>query len=225
MKIAISGSSGFIGTELKKILIKKHEIIPIKQNDINNLEYLTSIIQKADIVINLAGLSINGRWTKRYKYEIYRSRISTTRSIVNAIKQANPRPKHLISTSAIGIYNNLRTHDEYNYSFNFSFLGKICRDWENSALDAENFGTHVSILRLGIVIGKSGGIVAKLSPFFKLGLGATIGKGNQPMSFIHINDLIQIYLHLIDNKIPSGIYNAVSPQHTTNKNLLNSFLK
>lgn len=219
MKIAITGASGFIGQELCKFLEKQnHTIIRIPHNTIyRNTEELSEILSSADIVINLAGATIQKRWTRKYRLEIYRSRVRTTRAIVKTIASLQKRPKKLISVSAIGIYDSQGEHDEYSRNLSFDFLGQVAKDWEEATLYANNLGLEVYIFRLGIVLGNTGGMLKKLYPLFNMGLGAVISSGKQPMSFIHISDLLNMFHYAIESKLPDGTYNAVAPEYTTNK--------
>lgn len=219
MKVAITGIHGFIGKNLKATLCKhKVEVVGIERELLYNDEAkLASKIDGVDVIVNLAGANINKRWTPKYMREIYQSRVFTTRNLVKAISLCKNRPKHLISTSAIGIYDEVHEHDEHSSYYSHKFLGKVCRTWEKAASFAENYGTQVSILRLGIVIGINGGIIKKLLPLFNIGLGTIIGSGKQPMSYIQIEDLTEIIFQLITNKLEPSIYNAVSPNYTTNK--------
>jgi len=219
MKIAITGYNGFVGQYLTHYFSSKGiEIIPIERKLLyDDLHALTSLLEKSDIIIHLAGATLNRYWTKKYMQKIYNSRILTTNQLVKAISLCKNRPQVLISTSAIGIYDNIHTHDENSRYLAGTFLGKVCKDWELAALKAENLGVDVYILRFGIVLGANGGMLKKLLPLFKIGLGGTIGKGNQALSFIHIDDLARIYENIITGQLKKGIYNAVSPKPSSNK--------
>jgi len=227
MIIAITGSKGFIGQSLIRELEKRaYEYLPIPHEIIiKNDKSLFEIISKADVIVNLAGSSIQKRWTRANKFAIYQSRVDTTRKLVKAIASLSSRPKKIISASAIGIYDENNIHDEHSRYLSYDFLGKVVRDWESAALFAKNFGLEIYIYRLGIVLGHSGGIIKKLYPLFNLGLGSTIGNGKQAMSFIHIDDLINIFIDSIEGKLPENIYNAVSPKYTTNKEFSKVFAK
>lgn len=227
MKIAITGIHGFVGKNLKNHLFQNQlEVIPIERNLLySEPTLLAEKLEGIDVIVNLSGANINKRWTRKYMRVIYQSRVFTTRNIVKAISLCNVRPKHLISTSAIGIYDDIHEHDEHSRHLSYTFLGKVCRSWETAALHAKNFGTNVSILRLGIVIGKNGGIVKQLLSIFKLGLGAVIGKGKQSMSFIQIDDLTEIIAQLIIGKLEPSIYNIVTPKITSNKEFSIVFAK
>ena len=216
--IAITGASGFVGTSLIKYFSALgYKTIPIARNILDNQEKLSEILNSSDVVINLAGANIINRWSESYKKLLYSSRIDTTSKIVNTIKNIKNKPKLLISTSAVGIYDNKSTYDE-NGSFSNDFLSKLCQDWEKEALKAKSEETKVSIFRFGIVMGKNGGALQKMITPFKLGLGGVIGNGSQAFSFIHIDDLLNAYKFVIENEYEE-IFNLTAPIPTTNKGL------
>ncbi|CAM3413947.1 TIGR01777 family oxidoreductase [Arcobacter aquimarinus] len=216
--IAITGASGFVGTSLKKYFSALgYKIISISRDVLNDNKKLEETLNQTDIVINLAGANIINRWSESYKKLLYSSRIETTSKIVNAINSIQNRPKLLISTSAVGIYNNKTTYDE-NGSYSNDFLSNLCQDWEKEAKKAKNESTKVSIFRFGIVMGKDGGALQKMITPFKLGLGGTIGDGKQAFSYIHINDLLNAYKFVIENEF-EDTFNLTAPIPTTNKGL------
>ncbi|MGA1939529.1 TIGR01777 family oxidoreductase [Arcobacter sp. YIC-310] len=216
--IAITGSSGFVGTNLKRYFTNLgYEVLPIARGDLSNQQRLEEIINQSDIVINLAGANIINRWSESYKKLLYSSRIDTTQAIVKAIKKVQNKPIQLISTSAVGIYDNKQTYDE-NGVHTSDFLGKLAEDWEEEALKVRSESTKVSIFRFGIVLGKDGGALEKMITPFKLGLGGVIGTGKQAFSFIHIEDLLNAYKFVIENN-HEDIFNLTAPNPTTNKGL------
>ncbi|MCB9097403.1 MAG: TIGR01777 family protein [Arcobacter sp.] len=216
--IAITGASGFVGTSLKKYFSALgYKIISISRDVLNDNKKLEETLNQTDIVINLAGANIINRWSESYKKLLYSSRIETTSKIVNAINSIQNRPKLLISTSAVGIYDNKTTYDE-NGSYSNDFLSNLCQDWEKEAKKAKNESTKVSIFRFGIVMGKDGGALQKMITPFKLGLGGTIGDGKQAFSYIHINDLLNAYKFVIENEF-EDTFNLTAPIPTTNKGL------
>lgn len=217
--IAITGSSGFVGTNIKSFFSKKNfEIISINRKDLTDNSKLESIIEKADIVINLAGANIINRWTDSYKKELYDSRINTTKSLINAMAKVKNKPELFISTSAVGIYNNKACYDETSIEYSNDFLSSLCIDWEKEALKAKDLEIRTAIFRFGIVLG-DGGALEKMKLPFKLGVGGTIGSGKQHFSFIHIDDLIGAYDFLINNQNVEGIFNLTTNSPTTNKGL------
>ncbi|MFX4209077.1 TIGR01777 family oxidoreductase [Aliarcobacter butzleri] len=216
--IAISGANGFVGTSLTNFFSSfGYKIVPLSRDILNNKSKLEEVLNSADIVINLAGANIINRWSESYKKLLYSSRIDTTSKIVNAISSISNKPKLLISTSAVGIYDNKSIYDE-NGSFSNDFLSNLCQDWEKEALKAKSEATKVAIFRFGIILGKDGGALQKMITPFKFGLGGTIGSGKQSFSFIHINDLLNAYKFVIENDY-DGVFNLTAPTPTTNKGL------
>lgn len=225
MLITIIGHSGFIGKSLSDFLTNKgHSVIKFNRTDFfsdsNNFK-----IYNSDVIINLAGKPIIGRWTSKYKQEIYNSRINTTNIIVNIISKSERKPKLLINASAIGIYSNEGLHDEYSNNFSGNFISQLVLDWENEAKKAEQYGVRTIITRFGIVLGKNGGAFPKMTKPFKYCLGGNIGTGNQNFSFIHIKDLLNAFEFLINNPDAKGIYNIVSPNPIKNKDFTKSISK
>lgn len=216
--IAISGASGFVGSSLTKFFSNLgYKIIPLSREILNNKNLLEESLSSCDIVINLAGANIINRWSESYKKLLYTSRIDTTSKIVNTINTISNKPKLLISTSAVGIYDNKSIYNE-NGKFSNDFLSNLCQEWEKEALKAKNEITKVSIFRFGIVLGRDGGALQKMITPFKLGLGGTIGSGKQAFSFVHIEDLLNAYKFVIENS-QDGVFNLTAPTPTTNKGL------
>jgi uncharacterized protein (TIGR01777 family) len=218
-RLAITGGTGFVGTNLRKLFEdNEFEISIIKREELNNIEKLTQIINNCEIVINLAGANIINRWTDEYKKTLYHSRIDTTISLVTAMEKCENRPKLFISTSAVGIYDNKKTYNEENIEYATDFLANLCKKWEDEALKAKEFNIRTAIFRFGIVLGDGGALGKMLLPF-KLGIGGVIGNGQQAFSFIHIEDLLNAYLHIYNNSQLEGIFNLTAPTPTTNKGL------
>lgn len=213
--IAITGASGFVGTRLNKYFSNLgYKIIPIAREVLNNQEKLDEIINSSDVIINLAGANIINRWTPAYKELLYTSRIDTTKKIVDALNKIEDKNKLLISTSAVGIYDNRETYDEKGNYAN-DFLSNLCQDWEKEALKAKSKNVKVSIFRFGIVLGKDGGAFSKMITPFRFGLGGIIGSGNQAFSYIHITDLLNAYKFVIENNY-ENTFNLTAPKPTIN---------
>lgn len=219
MVISISGASGFIGQALvKKFHEKAWSVVLIDRESFSMTEdeFREKKIEGSDVVINLSGAPISVKWTEDYKKELYNSRIIITRKIVDAMNAARQKPGVFISGSAIGIYDSIHTHTEESSHFGNSFLASICRHWEDAAMQLQA-GPRLLIFRLGIVLGEGGGVLEKLNFLFSIGLGGKIGKGDQAFSFIHLKDLVDAFIFVIENPEISGIVNAVSPHPSTNK--------
>jgi uncharacterized protein len=227
MQISISGGSGFIGNELMKRFASKgwnFTIIDRKAFSLPDDEFCSKMIEGNDTVINLAGATINKRWTTSYKEEIYNSRILTTRKISQAIIKAKNKPKLLISNSGIGIYDANGSHTEGSQDLAVDLMGNLCKDWEKEAFSAKDH-TRVVIFRTGIVLGNTGGALKTMYPIFNLGLGGMIGSGRQGFSWIHIEDLIKAYGFAIEHLNMEGIFNAVAPNPVTNQYFTRTFGK
>ena len=228
MKFLITGGTGFIGKKLVSFLIQNnHEITILTRNNkkinnssINAIEDLASINkdQYFDVIINLAGASISKRWTEAYKKELINSRITITQNLISLISRLEKKPKLLISASAIGYYG---IHEEGSVLDEKSkpirgFTHLLCKRWECEAIKAENYDVRVCIARLGVVLGKNGGALEKMITPFKFGLGSIIGNGKQIMSWIHIDDVINIFNLFITDIQQKGTYNLTSPNPVNN---------
>ncbi len=219
--IAISGASGFIGNYLlNKFHQKGWNIIPLSRKTLGLApKELTLKLKTSDIIINLAGAPIIGRWTSLYKKSLYDSRVGLTEKLIRACSEMDQKPKVFISASAIGYYASGGPHTEKTHTRADNFLGELTNAWEKEAFKAQNFGARTIIFRLGVVLGKNGGALQQMLPIFKLGLGGTIKNGKQPFSWIHIQDLFQALITFIQNDALQGIYNLTAPNPTTNKGL------
>ncbi|MDH4317528.1 MAG: TIGR01777 family oxidoreductase [Desulfobulbaceae bacterium] len=219
--VALSGSTGFIGSYLASYL-KNHNISVIKltRDDFRlTPEKLGEKISGLDGIINLAGAPIIKRWTEEYKKILYRSRIDTTRKLVNACSLAKQQPKLFLSTSAIGYYDSVLLHTEEHYGRSEDFLGTLTGDWEKEALEARALGMRTVIFRFGVVLGKNGGALKSMLLPFKLGLGGIIGSGEQAVSWIHIEDIARACLSAINDSSFGGAYNLTAPTPSTNREL------
>lgn len=214
-KIAINGTSGFVGNYLTDFLKSKHEIVRIPRGIYNNIKQLQDKIEGCDVIINLAGASIAEKWSESYKKELVSSRLDTTINLVKAMQNLQNKPKIFISTSAVGIYKTGKEHDESSQEFDDGFLGELSKKWEEEALKAKKLGVKTAIFRISVVIGK-GGALEKMLPVFKLGLGGILGDGEQGFSWIDINDLARAYEFVLSNEL-EGIYNLSSPNPVSNK--------
>ncbi len=220
MKVSILGSTGFIGSFLRDFLEKNnYEVIPLGRSDLANKELLKSKLMITDTLINLAGAPISKKWTEKYKKVLYSSRIDTTRTLFETLKDLDKRPKSYFSASAIGIYDPFYDgiQDEESYKYGDNFLSRLCIDWEKEALRFKELGIRVVIFRLGVVLGKGGGAMAKIIPLFKQGVGGKIGSGDQGCPWIHIEDVAHAFLWAMENEKATGIYNLCSPDITTNE--------
>ncbi|HEY9825296.1 MAG TPA: TIGR01777 family oxidoreductase, partial [Stenomitos sp.] len=169
-------------------------------------------IAGCDGVVNLAGEPIANRWTDAVKAEIMNSRATGTAKIVEAIAQATPRPSVLVNSSAIGYYGTSETASfTENSKPGTDFLAQVCQAWESEAEKVRASGTRLAILRTGIVLGPDGGVLAKMSLPFKLFTGGPLGSGQQWVSWIHRDDLVNLILKALTDPTMAGVYNATAP--------------
>ena len=172
-----------------------------------------------DGVINLAGAPIAGeRWTTRTRQKILDSRIVTTKALVNALSKLAVKPKVMISGSAIGYYGTDpdKVFEEYNFNGK-DFPAQVCREWEAAAAPVKDLGMRLVTLRTGIVMGATGGALAKILPIFQLGAGGILGTGRQWFSWIHRDDLVNLILICLTDDRYAGPVNGTAPEPVTNR--------
>lgn len=223
MKIAVSGSSGYLAKNLIPVLeAANHDIIRISRSELGDVDQLTKILSDAAVVIHLAGSPILKRWTARNKNEIFQSRIDSSRNIVHAINQltAEHIPGLFISASAIGIYSPNKVHTEESTSFSNDFISEVVKNWENASEDLDPAVRKI-IFRIGLILGKEAKTIQNLVTVIKLGLGGKIGNGKQPFPFVHIQDVVKAIKWSIENHQAQGTYNLVAPENIDNKTFTN----
>lgn len=236
MKILITGATGLVGTELVKLLLQNGinvNFLTTSQKKIKDKPNLKGffwnpekgIINEnafigVDVIIHLAGANVAKRWTNAYKQEIIESRIISTNLLFKVLKHNPNQVKQIISASAIGIYpdslNNIYT--ETNKSIDDSFLGNVVVKWEESVDKFKLLDIKVCKLRTGIVLSEKGGALTEMMKPIKFGLGAAFGSGKQFQSWIHLTDLVEMYMFAVQHN-SEGIYNAVAPNPLSNKQL------
>jgi uncharacterized protein (TIGR01777 family) len=213
VRITLLGASGFIGRRLGAALRQRgDEVIAASLRD---PAACASLCEGAGAVVNLAGEPVAQRWTPEAKQSILDSRIALPKRLISRFSTLTTPPKAYISASAVGYYGSSEeTAFPEASPPGDDFLAKVCIGWEAEAKKAESCGARIGIVRTGIVLGKDGGALAKMLPAFKLGGGGPLGSGRQWQSWIHLDDLIGIYLMLIDGQ--SGIVNGTAPYPVTN---------
>ena len=235
MNIFVTGGSGFVGTYLcKRLLDRGHEVTAVGTRAVHGrishdrFRYISAdttepgdwqeSLARVDAVVNLAGKTIFGLWTDRYKQEIYDSRILTTRNLVEALPQN--RAISILSASAVGYYGS--RGDEIlkeDAGGGDDFLARVGRDWEAEAFRAQEKGARVATARLGIVLGRGGGAIEKMVPAFKFMLGGPLGDGSQWFPWIHIEDLLGATLFVLESETLSGPINFTAPEPVRNRQL------
>lgn len=229
MKTLITGCSGLVGTALVEYLFKKGHSIQCLKRDLkpNDLGFWATekLVSKGDTafdsVIHLAGENVaDGRWTKKKKERILKSRVEGTRELVDYISMLTKKPEVLLCASAVGFYGSRGDQILHeNSSLGKGFLAEVCRQWEKEANRLGSMGIRVVNLRLGMILSPFGGALHKMVPPVKAGVGGTLGAGNQYISWVSINDLVEIVNFIIDNKQLSGPINVVSPIPSNNREL------
>lgn len=231
--ILITGGTGLVGRFLSKKLKDKGYSVAILGREsqkvagiitytwgIDKNEIEKEAIEKADYIIHLAGANISeSRWTAKRKKIIIDSRVKSAQLIFETLKENTNQVKAFISASAIGYYGAISTENIFseNDPPANDFLGETCRQWEQSADRFEELGIRAVKIRTGVVLANHGGALAKMITPIKLGIGSAIGNGSQYLPWIHIEDLCDIYIKAIEDSQMNGAYNAVAPDHKTNR--------
>jgi len=228
MNILISGASGLIGSALVlQLQAEGHSVIRLTRRDDSDSIYWNpahGILRlpasiRIDAVVHLAGENIaEGRWTKQKKKRIRSSRIDGTTLISQTIATLDPKPRVMLSASGIGFYGNrgdqvLTEADPPGDGF----LVDVSRDWEAATSPAEEAGIRVAQLRFGPVLSIKGGALKRMLPFFRLGVGASLGSGRQYMSWVVIDDVVRAIDFLLTQDAISGPVNVCSPNPVTNR--------
>ena len=233
MNVTVSGATGRVGRHLVAALkARGDDVVALSRDpdkageqlgvkayawDLKNEAVPKEALLGRDAVVHLAGEDVGQRWNKEIKAEILDSREKGTRNMVHSIFETKPRPKTFVCASAAGYYGDRGSEvvDEAEPSGS-DWLSEVCARWERQAETAK-VGTRLVIVRTGIVLDADGGALAKMLPPFKAGVGGPIGSGKQYMPWIHLDDLIGIYLAAIDNQDFHGPINASAPEPATNK--------
>lgn len=235
MRIFVMGATGFIGRALVLRLRRDgHDVAAWARSPRNRDKLgaevelvhaiggdaeLVRVLSRCDGVVNLAGAPIVGRWSASRKRTLAASRVGVTERLVRALEAASPRPRVLVSGSAIGYYGMDRGDETLTEESapGSDFLAMLCREWETAANRAAPLGVRVVTLRTGIVLGRDGGALAYMLPLFRLGLGGPLGTGKQWMSFIHLHDLVEIIATALVDDRYEGPINGTAPKPVTNE--------
>ncbi|MCX5382858.1 TIGR01777 family oxidoreductase [Streptomyces sp. NBC_00083] len=230
MKIAVTGSTGLIGTELVRSLrADGHEVLRLVRRGADApdevawdpaRQYVDAAgLTGCEAVVHLAGAGVaDHRWTDAYKKQIRDSRVLGTAALAEALASLDTPPKVLVSGSAVGYYGDTgsRAVDE-SAPPGDGFLPSVCVEWEEAAGPAEEAGIRTVFARTGLVVSRRGGAWAKLIPLFRAGLGGRLGSGRQYMSFIALHDEVAALRFLLDTESLSGPVNLTAPEPVTNR--------
>lgn len=237
MKVFMTGGTGFIGTNLISKLVEKGHHLTVLTRRIREdrplppgADYLEGdptqpgswqdCIAEHEVIINLAGASIFKRWTRSAKKAIHESRMLATQNLVDALSARKSMNTHFLSTSAVGYYGFHGDEDlDEDSPPGEDFLASLAVEWETLAMKAETLGARVVPLRFGIVLGKEGGALKQMIPLFKWYLGSPLGSGEQWFSWIHMDDLTNIYFFLLEKQDIVGPINCMAPNPVRNGQL------
>lgn len=242
MKILITGATGLIGNELTNLLLKNnhsvHYLTTSTQKIQNKSNYQgffwnpqegkidENCLDGVDTIVHLAGASISKRWTNSYKQELIESRVLSANLLFNLLKKAPHQVKHFISASGTAIYPDSysKTYDESSTEKDDSFLGHVVQKWEESADQFNLLNLKVSKLRTGVVFSNKGGALIEMIKPIKMYVGSGFGSGKQMQSWIHLQDIANLYYFVIQHQI-TGIINAVAPVSISNQDLTKAIAK
>ncbi len=241
-KIVITGATGLIGKALCRALVAaKHEVvalsrhktkvdacdIPVYKWDIQKAYIDKEALRHADYIIHLAGANIADKaWKPKRKKIIIDSRVESTKLLFKYVQKMNIPLKKFICSSATGYYGAVISHHTFNEDtpMGNNFLANVCLQWETAAEQFSSLGIPVCIFRNGVVLAKEGGAFPKLLAPVKCGLGAPLGSGRQYVPWIHITDLVNMYVYAIEHPL-EGTYNAVSGKKGRNKIFMETLAK
>jgi uncharacterized protein len=239
MRLLVSGASGLIGSALIEklsvdscqfsVLTRGHQPQATDNRQLSTENYIPwdpatgqlnpRAIEGFDAVVHLAGENIaQGRWTAEKKARILESRVQGTGLLCRTLAQTTRPPNVLVSASAVGYYGD-RGDEELDEASpaGTGFLADVCRDWEAATGPAAAAGIRVVCVRLGVVLARHGGALARMVPLFRLGLGGRLGSGRQYMSWVTLDDAVDAICHAIATEALSGPMNLVSPNPVTNR--------
>jgi uncharacterized protein (TIGR01777 family) len=236
MRVTLTGATGRLGTQLVHAMRERGDEVTVLSRSPDRAREQLGVDAQAwdpgagpapaaalagrDAVVHLAGEDLAQRWNEDAKRRILESRELGTRNLVEGLRAAEPRPGVLVSASAVGYYGSRGDErlDE-DAPAGDDFPASVCAAWEREAVVAEELGLRVVRVRTGVVLDAEGGALEKMLPPFKLGLGGPVAGGRQYVSWIHVDDVIGIYLHAIDEPAWSGPVNATAPEPATNREL------
>jgi uncharacterized protein (TIGR01777 family) len=233
VRVTVTGATGRIGSRLTSVLRGRGDDVtvlsrdPARAHEALGVEAVgwpeqepapAAALAGRDGVVHLAGEDVAQRWSEAAKRRLRASRELGTRNLVAGLAAAEPRPGVLVSASAVGYYG---AHGDEPVTEatppGRGFLADVCVAWEREAAAAEQLGVRVVRLRTGVVLDRGGGALARMLPFFRLGIGGPVAGGRQRLPWIHVDDLVGMYVAALDDAAWSGAVNATAPDPPTNK--------
>ncbi len=234
MTVLITGGTGLVGSKLVAELRKRgHSVkVLVRKKSKNPDEYYwnyrkreldVAALQDVDCIIHLAGASIGKKWTLEYKEELISSRVDSANFLFDRCTLADISLKSFISASGINYYGTFTSDnvlDEESDIVKHDFLSRVCKEWESAALHFASISERTVILRTAPVLSEKGGTLEKLNMITNLNLGSGIGKGTQWFNWIHLEDLVNMYIEAVEKPRLTGIYNAVADEIPTNREFM-----
>ena len=240
MKIVIAGGNGYLGQKIASHYQKAHEVVVLTRGeaarrdgvkyvhwDAHSLDHWQSELEGADVLLNLAGKSVNCRYTVANKREITASRVKSTRVLQGAIERCTQAPKLWMNASSATIYRSTMaaSNDETSEVNPSNFSEHVCADWEAAFFEKSLPNTRKLALRMALVLGNSGGVLPAYQQMVRQGLGGTQGSGKQYVSWVHENDLLAILDFTIATNDLEGVVNCAAPQPVPNQNFMKAVRK
>lgn len=234
MRVALTGATGLIGSRLVARLRERGDEVTIlarspgraaEKLGVSATEWdamagpaPVEALAGRDAVVHLAGEPVAQRWTDQAKRAIRESRVTGTRNLVAGLREARPRPPALVSSSAVGIYG---PHGDEPVDESTppggDFLARVCVEWEREAQAATELGLRVALMRTGVVLDRSGGALKTMLPPFRLGVGGPVAGGRHYMPWIHVDDVVGMYLAALSDERWAGPFNLTAPDPVTNR--------
>lgn len=235
MNVTITGATGLIGTAIVRALLARGDAVTVLSRDPDRARAALGDVEShawrpvdepapaaglngRDAVVHLAGEPVAQRWNDESRRAIRASREVGTRNLVAGLAAADPRPGALVSASGIDYYG---PHGDEPVTEDTApgddFLAQVCVAWEREAAGAAEHGLRVAMLRTGVVLDEDGGALAKMLPFFRLGIGGPVAGGRQYLPWIHAEDIVGLYLAVLDDASWEGPINACAPEPVTNR--------
>jgi uncharacterized protein (TIGR01777 family) len=231
-KIVLAGGTGFIGEHLRKRFSEEDFDILIISRSEQHIswdkdEALIEAMENAEVLINLAGKSVDCRYNTRNRSLILNSRLATTRKLQSIIDKCKCPPKLWINSSTATIYRHSedKPMDEETGDIGSGFSVEVAKAWEKAFFEKTTNGTRKVALRIAITLGKNGGVIKPFTNLVKYGLGGRQGNGKQMVSWIHIDDLYRIIRFVMINKDLKGVYNCAAPNPVSNKTFMKEMRK
>ena len=236
MRVLVAGATGLIGRPLVQALLDRGDEVHYLTSNKNKYQALAGAtgfywqperhqcpdeaLAGVSVVINLAGASVSLPWTKKRKHQILQSRLDTAKTLELAIAERSETVKHYISASGISGYASTQSinYTDRDEILGSGFLADVVRQWEAAILPFEKMGLKTTAVRTGLVLAKNGGVLPKIAQPIRWGVGSVIGSGKQHQSWIHIDDLVAVYLWIIDQG-QTRVINAVAPNAVSQKEM------